>query len=139
MRCRSVLSLPSRTCSGRGLSLAKRTHHIAHRVAYELLVGPIPSGLVLDHTCHNGTNCSGGAECLHRRCVNPAHLELVTNRENILRGRTGEKSGQQKRALTHCVNGHEFTEANTYWRQGKWRVCRTCARARTEKWNRTRT
>jgi len=46
----------------------------AHRYAYEALVGPIPAGLVLDHLCRV------------RRCVNPAHLEPVTNAENIRRG-----------------------------------------------------
>lgn len=45
----------------------------AHRLAYELLVGPIPSGMTIDHTCAN------------RLCVNPAHLEAVTIRENIRR------------------------------------------------------
>ncbi len=47
---------------------------MAHRVAYTLLVGPIPVGLVLDHLCRN------------RRCVNPKHLEPVTSKENTLRG-----------------------------------------------------
>lgn len=47
----------------------------AHRVAYELLVGPIPDGLVLDHLCFN------------TRCVNPTHLEPVTQYENVMRGR----------------------------------------------------
>jgi len=50
----------------------------AHIVAYELFVGPIPKGLQLDHTCRS------------RRCVNPAHLEVVTNRENSRRGNTGK-------------------------------------------------
>jgi hypothetical protein len=45
-----------------------------HRVAYEQLVGPIPEGLDLDHLCRN------------RACCNPAHLEPVTRRENLLRG-----------------------------------------------------
>lgn len=47
---------------------------LAHRVAYELFTGPIPVGLVLDHLCRI------------RPCVNPAHLEAVTDQVNIVRG-----------------------------------------------------
>lgn len=47
---------------------------MAHRFAYELLVGPIPDGLVIDHLCRV------------RLCVNPKHLEPVTAVENIKRG-----------------------------------------------------
>jgi hypothetical protein len=47
---------------------------IAHRAAYRELVGPIPAGLVLDHLCRN------------KRCVNPKHLEPVTQGENVRRG-----------------------------------------------------
>lgn len=58
----------------------------AHRVAYELLVGPIPTGKILDHTCHNADlSCAGGAACTHRRCCNPAHLDPVTSGENTAR------------------------------------------------------
>jgi len=49
-------------------------NQMAHRIAYELLVGPIPSGLTIDHLCRN------------RRCVNPAHMEPVTREENSRRG-----------------------------------------------------
>ena len=60
----------------------------AHRVAHELFIGPIPAGLTVDHTCHNDdATCPGGPSCLHRRCVNPAHLEAVTGTENKKRGK----------------------------------------------------
>lgn len=73
----------------------------AHRVAYELAVGPIPDGLTLDHVCHSvSTDCAGGNSCLHRRCVNPAHLEPVTQAENNAR--------KPVVPATHCRKGHEY-------------------------------
>lgn len=83
----------------------------ASRVAYELIVSPIPDGLELDHLCRN------------TRCVNPLHLEPVTHAENVLRG--------VRRTATHCKHGHEFTSENTAKRQrnGTWqRRCRACGR-----------
>lgn len=60
----------------------------AHRWAYEHFVGPIPDGLSLDHLCHGADPaCERGDACPHRSCVNPTHLEPVTNRENLRRGR----------------------------------------------------
>jgi hypothetical protein len=83
----------------------------AHRFAYELLVGPIPEGLSLDHLCRA------------RDCVNPEHLEPVTHRENCLRsaGPTAINA-----AKTHCIRGHEFTPENTIVRAGGSRNCREC-------------
>lgn len=97
----------------------------AHRVAYELEHGPIAPGLVLDHTCHNDTGCDGGRACLHRRCVNPAHLEPVTDRANVLRG-----SGITARnaAKTHCKRGHELSGHNLMV-EGTARACRICRNA----------
>ena len=69
---------------------------LAHRIAYELIVGPVPDGLVLDHLCHTADpSCADTDECLHRRCCNPEHLEPVTRRENIARGRGGDSWGYQ--------------------------------------------
>jgi hypothetical protein len=96
----------------------------AHRALYEDLHGPAP-GQVIDHRCHtDDATCPGGPTCLHRRCVNPAHLEPVTNGENLRRGRgvAGVNS-----AKTECVNGHPFDEANTYVRPASGhRQCRAC-------------
>lgn len=78
----------------------------AHRVAYELLVGPIPTGLHLDHLCRN------------RRCVNPEHLEPVTCLENIRRGYWAN--------VTHCPAGHPYSEENTYRSPRGGRFCRLC-------------
>lgn len=82
----------------------------AHRVVYELLVGPIPDGLTLDHLCRT------------HACVNPRHLEPVTMRENTLRG-VGPSA--RNATATHCHRGHEFTEANTHTWNGH-RSCRAC-------------
>lgn len=92
---------------------------LAHRVAYELMVGPIPTGLVIDHLCRN------------RSCVNPAHMEPVTKGVNNLRGVGAPAVHAVK---THCVNGHEFTPENTYIRPGTdHRDCRTCRKAARRK------
>ena len=89
--------------------------HPAHRVAYEMVVGPIPDGLDLDHLCRNPS------------CVNPAHLEPVTPRENTRRADTvlGIRS-----AATHCRQGHPLAEGNLRTDKSGRRFCRACHRIR---------
>lgn len=104
---------PNKPKHGYGQLFVDQKWRIAHRWVYELLVGPIPTGLVLDHLCRNTI------------CVNPRHLEPVTQRENMLRSETPVA---QRAAQTHCVNGHEFTPGNTIVRarKGGGRQCRQC-------------
>lgn len=87
----------------------------AHRLAWRILRGPIPSWLELDHLCRNPA------------CVNPKHLELVTHQENILRGDGPRIWAEKQQRKTHCPQGHPYNEENTYWWRGA-RYCRTCHR-----------
>ncbi|MGD9880390.1 MAG: HNH endonuclease [Dehalococcoidia bacterium] len=94
---------------------------VAHRWAYEHFIGPIPDGMGLDHLCHTADkSCRGGRECLHRRCVNPAHLEPVTSVINLHRSRLYHREA--------CPFGHAFTPENTvrYGRKGQEKIYRNC-------------
>lgn len=110
--------------NGYGQLMAQKKHWLAHRFFYEELVGPIPEGLHLDHTCHNNSDCTAGDQCLHRRCVNPVHLEPVKQKVNTNRGRRANS------LKTHCPQGHEYTAATTYVTTQDHRLCKTCARGR---------
>lgn len=100
----------TRAENGYGRMRYQRRMQLVHRLSYELLVGPIPAGMVLDHLCRN------------RLCVNPEHLEPVTSAANILRGQ-GVAAAMARRIA--CGRGHPYDEANTYWFRG-YRICRTC-------------
>ncbi len=58
-------------------------HSPAHRYSYRGAHGDVPDGTVIDHTCHVPSSCPGGSTCLHRRCVNPAHLKAVLHAQNV--------------------------------------------------------
>lgn len=85
----------------------------AHRFAYKAMVGPVADELTLDHLCRL------------RACVNPRHLEPVTNRENILRGVSFAAQNARK---THCPRGHPYSGYNLRMSSGS-RNCRTCNNA----------
>ncbi len=93
----------------------------AHRVSYELFKGKIPQGLQLDHLCRV------------RNCVNPEHLEPVTNKENHARGLTG-KINHHCLKKTHCPQGHEYIGNNLYVDPKGHRYCKPCARVRWREW-----
>lgn len=86
----------------------------AHRVSYEMLVGPIPKGLEPDHLCRN------------HPCVNPDHLEPVTHKENHRRGKWAMTS--------HCPQGHPYDAMNTVVEKDGWRKCRVCVNERARQY-----
>lgn len=94
-----------------------------HRLVYMQLVGPIADGMDIDHTCHSAAVraglCAGGPSCRHRACVNPAHLEQVTRRENVRRA--GRRT---------CLRGHVLEPPNLIASVRGWRVCRACKQIR---------
>jgi hypothetical protein len=94
--------------SGYGVINVARKQYRAHRLIYELMRGPVPDGLVLDHLCRV------------RCCVNPDHLEPVTQLVNVRRG---------AKLVKFCKSGHEFTPENTLVRtrgDGTQTLRRTC-------------
>lgn len=92
------------------LAAGKPRNQLTHRFAYELVVGPIADGLVLDHLCRV------------KACVNPDHLDPVTPQENSQRGARG-------RMVTVCTHGHPYTPDNTYIAPGDGRRrCVSCRR-----------
>lgn len=100
----------------RGYGYVGSNRRAAHRVSFEEHVGPIAEGLVIDHLCRN------------KLCVNPAHLEPVTPKENTLRGSGPSAMNILK---THCPKGHEYSAENTFLRS-RGRDCRTCENLRTK-------
>ncbi len=115
-----------------------RTNRIAHRVAYELLVGPIPEHLEIDHLCRN------------RECVNPQHLEAVTHSVNqkrspVVRLRLQKMAAAaldmritNLRASSTCRRGHLWNRENTYYYPNSPRGQRGCRICQNESLRRRR-
>lgn len=95
---------------------------LIHRWLYEQLVGVVPDGMELDHLCRRPS------------CVNPRHLEPVTHRTNVLRGRVAEVQRERMLSKTECKRGHQFDAENTYIDGKGTRSCRTCRRAANRRW-----
>lgn len=93
---------------------------LAHRFSYERNVGPIASGLTLDHLCRVPL------------CVNPEHLEPVTHAENVARG----EGGKMWREKTHCPKGHPYEGYNLIVTKAGYRACRECNNERGREYRR---
>lgn len=113
----------------------------ASRLAYELFIGSFDPDDEIDHLCHSMSSpalCPGGDECLHRRCVNPWHLEPVTSAENDARSEPWRTAAGERLRQTHCHRGHPLSGENlaTYARPGggAQRVCRACRRENLRAW-----
>lgn len=100
---------------GYGLVSVAGRAELAHRVSYQVEVGPIADDLTVDHLCKT------------KACVNPAHMEIVTREENSRRGSL--HTGQ-----THCKRGHELAGVNLIVKsRGPGRTpCRNCRECRDE-------
>lgn len=108
-----------RTAQGYGgFHPAKYVTELAHRWSYKAAYGDLQSDLVIDHLCRN------------RTCVNPAHLEQVTDLENLRRGAGYALLNGMR---TTCINGHEYTSDNTYVAPDGGPRCRRCASIRDSK------
>lgn len=97
----------------------ERKTFLSHRFSYEAYRDKIPEGMTIDHLCRN------------RRCVNPSHLEVVTLKENILRGNGISAINKRK---THCIRGHILSDKNLYITPDNRRQCKKCGNMRQDKW-----
>jgi hypothetical protein len=104
--------------NGYGVSYVDGVAMVAHRRAYQMLVGVVPMGLEIDHLCRN------------KACVNPDHLEPVTHRENVMRANRHRRwTGSFNAGKTHCPAGHAYDLENTRWApKRRYRRCRACDR-----------
>ena len=104
--------------NGYGRAYMDKKMQFAHRIAFSLAKGPIPSKTCVCHRCDNP------------RCVNPEHLFLGDQAANI--GDMIQKHRQNNQKKTQCPAGHEYTPENVYLYQGR-RYCRACTRTRNSK------
>jgi len=117
--------IPNRKIGWQGYMMMrfKGKYQSPHRVAWQVLNGDIPVGIIIDHNCHNEAllagQCKGGNNCQHRACINIEHLRAITQAENT-------KAGARVMANnTHCKHGHSI-ESNLAKRPNGRSFCVAC-------------
>lgn len=111
----------ARSVEGYGRVSVEGRSQLAHRVVWELYVGPIPEGMTIDHLCNRPS------------CVNIAHLRVASQRENILAPHSATLA-RRNSLVTECPQGHPYDEQNTNRNRPERRDCRACGRAATRRW-----
>jgi hypothetical protein len=112
---------------GYGICNINRKTILAHRFVYEYCRGPIHDELTIDHVKAWG--------CVHKNCLNPNHMELVTRGENVMRGNGVCAQNARK---THCKHGHLLSGDNLIMRLGGGRDCRECVNAKARRYQQRR-
>ncbi len=107
-----------KTKAGYGIMAVGDTTKLTHRIVYEEHIGSIPKGKEIHHICGN------------RACMNVEHLQLVTRRQNVLMSSNFAAVNSKK---THCPQGHEYNEKNTYTDSKNCRHCRVCTKLNKRK------
>lgn len=97
---------------GYGLVRINGKSYLAHRISYEIAYGEIPKGLVIDHICNN------------TKCVNPSHLQAITQQQNILR--STKHISKERASKKQCIRGHNLFGDNLYIRKDRRRACKLC-------------
>lgn len=120
-----------RPCPNRGYGqfytrpkMYKYINHLSHRFSYELFIGKIPKDLCVDHLCRN------------RNCMNPGHMELVTIKENVLRGESFTAKNAKKKFCKygHPLKGYNLYLVKTAKRNGKVAISRHCRECGRRNW-----
>jgi hypothetical protein len=116
--CWVWLGATTRKVSGYGRFRFQQTMFVAHRLAYEFRYGQIQDGMVIDHLCKNTL------------CVNPDHMEVVDQKENVYRGDAPTAINARK---THCDRGHELIGDNVWYHKDTgYRLCKVCRKLRDQ-------